>query len=530
MGLLCGVTIFKEFFMKKYFGIMLSVIFSIIIMSTVSLASDTWVQEGNDWFCYSKTGGKVYGEWKVNEGHYYYLDDFTGAMVKNRIIENNGKKYFCGPDGMKATGWTMVPVDNGTDGFEYMYFNQLEGAANLGESNIINNKGAVKKYRFDEYTGYMLYGYLNESWDRAESPSMAAYYYGPKEDGSAYTGWIHVTDGEDPNYPGAESKWFYFYKGRKIHSTIRQIEGVRYAFDENGAMVTGWSAGTDTNAPITKENARYYGGIDDGRMYRDRWFKVSPFASASEYDEEYWYYAQGSGALVVGQSESINDERYYFDKDGHAITGFIVTDEDDKLSEEWTDAANRSFEEYMTIPAEYKIEYYPEREGLDGRGYRVNGKQTVTIWEDDVEIHFNGDNVKNGALPYTKPKLAYNNGFLLKAEPGMKCEIVKVNIGGYSVLYGQRHYYLVNEQGSIIQSRALPDCEGYYWAVDGNFEIYKCGDEYAAYAAKSLLKEPGDPDKGIFKVMNEKYECETAPVIEDGETVYYNVTWHLVTE
>ena len=99
-------------------------------------------------------------------------------------------------------------------------------------------------------------------------------------------------------------------------------------FDTHGAMTAEWSLDVDEvtdsngNNPATKGNAantieyakyaqewRYFNSVDDGARVSKGWFKVVPAEMLHEGkyndDEDFWYYADGSGNLYAGEFKTI---------------------------------------------------------------------------------------------------------------------------------------------------------------------------------------------------------------------------------
>ena len=122
---------------------------------------------------------------------------------------------------------------------------------------------------------------------------------------------------------------FYFKSnGKMVKSTVsgqtkeKTINGKKYAFDVNGAMVAEWSLDTKrASSNLSTSNFadyekkaedaqysmawRYYNSVEDGARVSKGWFKVVPaeYLNASKYndDEDAWYYADGSGHLYAGE-------------------------------------------------------------------------------------------------------------------------------------------------------------------------------------------------------------------------------------
>jgi len=534
--------------MKKKFLLPAVLLLSALCQVAV-FAADTWKQEGNDWFCYDKYGNKICGEWRNSGSTFYYLDPLTGAVVTDSLVEYEGRFYYCDETGSKASGWKKVAAADGTDGYEYMYFNPFSGAAQTGEARLRDEGGTgYQLYHFDD-NGYMLYGLLTEDWQGTDYASDAAFYYGSRENGQAYTGWLRMEDGMDPAYPEGKGHWFYFFRGRKLSDVeSKSINGSEYTFDATGALVTGWSVGTDSEAELTLETVKYYGNEDDGRKRKDEWFRAIPFDNKEE--DEAWYYASDDERIYASGVQRISGKKYLFDERGKMVSGLVVTDTSDLLNREMTQLANQSIGEYLKIPCDLKIMYFPEKqkrsadpeageesypeEGSEDVSsaqpsgcFKKTGNQTVMIDGEQYTVNFGKNGVAVNGLDHPlEPKKLYNNGILLTAGDEI-VKPVRVNLANGDGIVKNRHYFVVNTGGAVMHGKVVKDADGIYWAVDGAYNIYCCGDGmYADRAAHSLMAVKDD--QGLFTADGKRWICdwgrETAAYDADGELMYYKVT------
>ena len=116
------------------------------------------------------------------------------------------------------------------------------------------------------------------------------------EDGTYLTG-LWTIDG-----------YTYYFKesnGAMTKSAFVTIDDSKYYFDSEGHMVTGF---------MTKWSATYY-------FYADGTLAVDALFTA---DDGYTYYASSSGAIKKNSYVTISDNTYYFDADGHMVTGFMT--------------------------------------------------------------------------------------------------------------------------------------------------------------------------------------------------------------
>ena len=235
-----------------------------------------------------------------------------------------------------------------------------------------------------------------ESFDDTDGDGFKEgdYYFGGEDDGAMTVGWLQMDITYDEatsdyevspvfNDDEDQTRWFYFKSnGKKIYAEDgdrtkdKTINGKKYAFDEYGAMVAEWSldeedlpgkslasysdavesgdvnAGTASASNIITGKAfnakyseawKYFNSVDDGARVSKGWFKVVPaeYLNDEKYndDEDYWYYADGSGNLYAGEFKTIKGKKYAFRNDGRMIDGlkFIYEDKDAQSLTVWAD-------------------------------------------------------------------------------------------------------------------------------------------------------------------------------------------------
>lgn len=166
-------------------------------------------------------------------------------------------------------------------GSRWWYKYDAATAANLGKSWPANEETSIngKTYRFDA-SGWMVTGWkkIGSDW----------YYYGGKNDGAKKTGWQKV-GGKwyymDPATTAMRTGWLDL---RVYNSSTWSYEGDQYFLTSSGAMKTGW---------------QYY-------------------------DNNWYYFKPGSGALLTGTVTTIGTKNYFFDWNGKMMTGVQKVNED----------------------------------------------------------------------------------------------------------------------------------------------------------------------------------------------------------
>lgn len=530
--------------MKRFCSLFFISVFFTALAAAVS-AADTWKLEYGDWYCYDKDGNKIYGEWKSDGGRKYWLDRKTGAMVKDQLIDTDGGLYYVSETGEKVTGaWRKVPADNGTDGFEYMYFVPGTGQAVVFDSpkdpdRVINGK----RYRFSR-EGYMLYGYLDEEDQRVQFPSEADRYFGTKEDGGACTGWVNVRNGGDFGcnglYQTKTSVWFYFDEGHKIKNRENiTIGGRKYSFDRNGAMWTGWqhiSGGTDKEDLST---LRYFGDADDGIMKKKQWVSTKTIDESGEIRTERRYLTEDGSVYRADEKNScvkkIDGKYYCFDSGGELLSGFIVgwTGDPEELSfvaldknktgEDGADTV-RKYVLDQTDPEHMQILMYSAADKDGEYAFLRTGIQKI----DGTVFYFDKAGCAYEGLIGGK---IYNNG-AVETSGDDNYRIAALN--KMSTAVNGRKYYMVGKSGDLLKNRICENTEGVWFYVGPDYRIYRmAGDKWGTgafckEAAQAYLAQRAAANGPVgFTADGSEYICRETPVYDkrNGYEQYVDVVW-----
>ena len=461
--------------------------------SMTSFAATGWAEEDGTWVYYDRNGDKVTDKWAKSGNNWYYLDS-DGEMAVDTLIEDNDNYYYVDVNGvMAANQWVAIDNEDAGEDDEpehYWYYFQANGKA---YKNGDNNKVALKtingkKYAFDE-DGKMLYGWVGDTAERIENTdddaftNGALYYFGDEDDGAMTTGWLLI----DVSYEAAtedsykyiapafnddedQTRWFYFKSNGKMvkadagQTKEKTINGKKYVFDENGAMVAEWSlnqkdaakastsekvdlVGTATASGAWEGNGkyaeyskawRYYNSVEDGSRVSKGWFKVvsAEYLNSEKYDddEDAWYYADGSGNLYAGQFKTINGKKYAFRNDGRMLSGLkFIQDkgngyfDDVKADDDGSypfDDEDKFLESAASYYAEngYKCYYF----GGGEDGAMRTGKTSLTFDGENTNFYFEKSGGKKGAgVTGEKDDKLYQSGMLLKADSDDKYIVVE---------------------------------------------------------------------------------------------------------
>lgn len=230
--------------------------------------------------------------------------------VKNGLYKENGKVYFYEND-VAITG---IVNDNGT----FYYVNE-DGNVKTGWVNdqnhwyFVNNDATCKQGWYKYYGKWYYLDANDETYPSSAITNQAKEINGIKyhfdENGAIKTGWINDDD-HWYFYDGNASlvsgwykyygKWYYLdandeaYPYAAITNQVREINGVKYTFDENGAIKTGW---------MLDGNDWYY--YDQNGNKCTGWKQIAGT----------WYYLHSGGNMAIGWLKD-NNQWYYLNSSG----------------------------------------------------------------------------------------------------------------------------------------------------------------------------------------------------------------------
>ena len=266
--------------------------------------------------CYrAKEDGSLYvNEWYTNllGNHYYYgqkgegysglheVDGKTyyfswGEVCTNQCVSENGKSYYCDPEGyvsdISGDGWHQV-------GDYYFYIKNGQYLSNTVEK--IGNS----YYGFD-YRGVM---YANRDFSIWNFESQMSSYYRAKEDGRLYANdW----------YTDEREVFYYYGEDGKAYSGLQEVDGIRYYFYPDGCRYQ--------NQSVTVDGKVYYCKPDGSaiELQNNNWTKV---------DDHFMYVKDGQA--LINCVEKIGDSYYGFNYIGvmYANEDIILRDFEGQIS------------------------------------------------------------------------------------------------------------------------------------------------------------------------------------------------------
>ena len=405
-----------------------------------------WTLEDNEWVWLDSEGERVYGEWKKSvDGNYYWLDEETGVMATDRLVEDEDDTYYVNSDGIRITNnWKAVENEDGesVNGVEvdelWYYFGSNGKAYKATKEDLVKKTIGNHTYFFDTN------GYMQHGWIPYVKDGKTTYYYcGTEDQGYAYKGWQyletadveHLTQGEYE-----DEEWFYFDGGKMVKSDnadlkTKYIDGHYFGFNNEGVMETGWNnvniasgaelnIGTDAETYIADNGVMSSGWVKADKNDESKWFymvtvrsgknsyRAVPFNSGSEYY----------------RAKSIDGKVFAFDTEGRMLTGL------QKFGAEYGDKilapANNDYDGVTSKDLENGI-YYFEKEG-NNKGAMKTGKVTHTDEGEEYNYYFasNGKAITNAF----KDNVIYGaDGVRIEAEDGNSYEIVEIEQDIYRV-------------------------------------------------------------------------------------------------
>ena len=209
---------------------------------------------GNAKFIFDDMGHTLSG-WIGEDGQMLYGEDAWRDGL-----------YYADPDNgqrLVVNGWAYIEAENPDDqdrnGDGYWFFFDGSGKKVTDKaSKLINGR----KYRFNEY------GAANYDWYMdASGSTVSSYYYSTEEKCYLKTGWFKAVPDPDVDPEGwsnGDEYWYYAdKKGQTAKSVIKNINGLRYGFDEFGKMLNGLYELEMADDGVTILDARYIETIDE---------------------------------------------------------------------------------------------------------------------------------------------------------------------------------------------------------------------------------------------------------------------------
>ncbi|PXX42343.1 glucan-binding YG repeat protein [Hungatella effluvii] len=204
--------------------------------------------------------------------------------------------------------------------------------------------------------------YLNDDGEMATETLVEDddnYYYVDANGVMVANRWVQIANEDDDDEDAPDSYWYFFQSNGKAYTapsdndtSFKNINGKKYAFDEEGKMLFGWVNGSSTRMTDDEdwknEDTLYYcGGQDDGARATG-WAQIHVIdTEEDDEDQDYWFWFQSNGKKLMAEDgnnikeKTINGKKYGFNSWGKMVSG-------------WSDDATNSDAATPANGADYK--------------------------------------------------------------------------------------------------------------------------------------------------------------------------------
>ena len=277
-----------------------------------------WLKVQGSWY-YIENGPAMAQDFFVTEGTKTYYLRPDAKMAVDEFADHDGEVYYITKAGVVRTkkGWRLI-------GDDWYYFQ--DGGA-LVRNDVITSK---KIYCFDE-SGRMVvdsdFAAQNGKAYHADADGVAA----------PISGWFQV-----------DGIWFLAEKDGTLHrNEFLKKGGVRYHFNENAAMDTGF---------FYVGSKMYYASKSGSVRSKKGWLQV----------DGKWYFSDSTGAFYRSITLTIKGEDYYFNAQGI-----------------WSEKASYDYYTGIVEDTSYTT--------IDGKRYHVNDEGEIDSWFGIDVSAWNGD-------------------------------------------------------------------------------------------------------------------------------------------
>lgn len=319
----------------------LTAVFALPVLADEEKIQHGWQQEEDGrWFYTDRTGTRQTETWiKGSDGNRYYLDQ-DGYMAVNQIIKDGDNIYYVGEDGIRVRNqWASEPNDDLCDqevDVLWYYFDHNGRAVNTEGKALKLKDGTAERVYFFDSDGHMLSGWQDiTKWNKADETNT--YYLGDENQGYARMQWQYLEVDDDffdtDGYDYDSYEFYYFgYDGKMKKNCEDELNDEHFLFDKNGALLTGWQPGINSSSDPDLGINRYY-DEETGVRAKGWLYAHDPY---DENSDPHWFYCDEKDGTPYNEGgkdsddelayKKINGKTYFFDDQGHMITGLISTD------------------------------------------------------------------------------------------------------------------------------------------------------------------------------------------------------------
>ena len=411
--------------MKKQTKVLLAAAMLTLGASFSAMAAETkgtWVLNEEGWQYADKDGDYMDNVWAKSNGIEYWVNDDEVLGSNEWVQDDKGYYYYAQSDGSKTmNAWKYLYSFNDEDeeNDQYWYYFDAKGRMVTGKETI---NGST--YHFNT-NGEMLTGWVEEvvngdekTYEEAtENSAVGSVIYTNENGAVVKSSWINVFPWtEDDGYEGEDEVWYYTTSAGKVEKNKKKdIAGLTYFFDANGAMLTEW-VGKDYAGNFTEIDAAdsanyaevYFADADYGYAKKNGW----RFLESADEDDEFWFHFDKLGrAFLATATDAVDATSMIFD---NGETNKIDEDETVKVNSKKIDGVVYYFNtQGEMIDGLQTIDgtlYYLED------GARQTGKVTLTDENENDYTFLFGEKKDGDVQKYVAVTGAYKNYYYSKGQ------------------------------------------------------------------------------------------------------------------
>ena len=389
--------------MKKQ---LLTLIIAIILLCPFTVKAEETLNGlvVEDGYTYYYVNGVRQSGFQEIEGKTYFFSRVDQKM-RTGIFQIDGVYYAFNSDGTMYVGW----YENGGDKYYFTDKGRASGFTNIDG----------KTYFFSR---------VGDNPMRTGIFQIDGVYYAFNNDGSMYIGWYenrgnkyYFTDkGRASGFTNIDGSTYFFsrWEDNPMRTGIFQIDGVYYAFNNDGSMYIGWYENRGNKYYFTdKGRASGFTNIDGSTYFFSRW-EDNPMRTGFFQIDGVYYYFDNTGKMQTGWHNIDGDDKYFLDNGQMAIglvkigNDYYYFDSNGDIKNGWQIINGKTYYfDKKTNIAKIGLnkidgyDYYFSNEGvmqtglqnIDGATYffsRVDGRMRTGFFQiDGIYYYFNDDGV-----------------------------------------------------------------------------------------------------------------------------------------
>lgn len=288
-----------------------------------------WEEVDGVWKFRNASGQFVVNEWRNGSDNIARWLNSEGKMASDTWV-NDGESYV-DKDGRRVeNNWIQVEVGEGANRrTEYYFFDSkgnkvTEAWKTVSENQVyLGSDGTLQKGWIGDNVYYTdENGFMVKGWKKLLPPDYTApdisLPFQEEKDGKV---WYYFAEHNGKRFAAAE-------EGKVV---VKNIKGVKYCFDHEGKMLTGWVNVTGKDISETTIKDLMYFNLDGSQ--RTGWFSLNPPKNIMQtFDNEVeWFYFDNSGVPKAANNTllrttdfvKIKDKTYLFANNGVPVYGLV---------------------------------------------------------------------------------------------------------------------------------------------------------------------------------------------------------------